>query len=77
MKHLYLYNDAEHTFKYVWAALQKYAGHTPDQAEQCCLITHEKGLCHIKQGEFIELHMIQQQLEKLNLKVELKDELYV
>ena len=77
MKHLYLYNDNENTFQKVWVALQKLAEHTPDQAEQCCLIAHQNGRCHIKSGEFMELHMIQQQLEKLNLKVELKDELYV
>jgi ATP-dependent Clp protease adaptor protein ClpS len=76
MKHLYLYNNNLNSFKKVWVALREHAGHHPHQAEQCCLIAHENGKCHIKQGEFMELHEIQKKLEKLNLKVELKDELY-
>jgi ATP-dependent Clp protease adaptor protein ClpS len=77
MKHLYLYNDNKNTFQKVWVALQKFAKHTPDQAEQCCLIAHQNGRCHIKQGDVIDLISIQANLEKLNIKVELKDEKYV
>jgi hypothetical protein len=77
MKHLYLYNDREHSFLYVLTALREHVGHQPFQAEQCCMIAHENGKCHIKQGDFMELHEIKKKLENLNLKVELKDELYV
>jgi len=70
--HLYLYNDQEHTFRYVWTALMEHVGHVPLQAEQCCLITSENGKCQIKQSDdIIEIQKIKEKLENLDLKVQI------
>jgi hypothetical protein len=43
----------------------------PIQADQCTLIAHNNGKVTIKEGDFIELLDIKNQLENHNLKVEL------
>jgi len=74
--HLYLIDDKINSFKYVSACLMETVKHTPIQAEQCCLITHNNGKCHIKKGEYMELFEIQEDLEKRELKVELRTKMY-
>lgn len=77
--HLYLYNDHEHSFNYVWTALIEVLGQLPLQAEQCCLIADEKGKCHIKQSnDIIEINNYAKELnENFNLKVEILTKNYL
>lgn len=49
---LILHNDDVHSFEYVTVALMEVCGHTFEQASQCTLITHYKGKCDIKKGDF-------------------------
>ena len=71
--HLYILNDNKNTFKYVYAALMTVLSHMPTQAEQCCLIAHNVGKAHVKQGDVIELQKFQKQLEEYNIKTELSN----
>lgn len=70
-KHLVLYNDEEHSYNYVTASLIRFCQHDFIQAEQCAIIANNVGKCTIKQGDFMELLQIQNNLNKLNLKTEL------
>ena len=75
--HLYLYNDNEHSFKYVFTALIEILGQLPLQAEQCCLIADQNGKCQVKQSDdIIEIQKIKKRFEDFNLKVEILDENY-
>ena len=51
--------------------------HNPIQAEQCCMITHNMGKAHIKKGEYLDLLELQGQLEEKELKVELRQKMYM
>ena len=73
--HLFLINDHENTFKYVWAVLMEHLKHNPIQAEQCCLITDNVGQCHIKSGDVVEMTKTKEKLIELGLKVELRQEI--
>ena len=76
--HLYLYNDAEHSFKYVWTALIEVLEQLPLQAEQCCLIADQNGKCQVKQSDDImEIQGYKEQFEKFGLKVEILNKNYV
>jgi len=68
-----MYNDNEHSFQYIMASLIKYCAHHPHQAEQCALIAHNKGECIIKTGNFDEVFEIQEKLNKLEIKSEIKN----
>jgi ATP-dependent Clp protease adaptor protein ClpS len=48
LKDIFIVNDEYNTFEWVIKCLIKICGHTPLQAEQCALITHHKGECHVK-----------------------------
>ena len=62
---LILHNDDENTFDFVIDVLIDVCEHDELQAEQCALITHHKGKCDIKKGEFTLLsHMKDLLLEK-------------
>jgi ATP-dependent Clp protease adaptor protein ClpS len=52
---LILYNDDVNTFDFVIDSLIDVCKHEPDQAEQCALITHFKGKCNVKSGDFYEM----------------------
>lgn len=54
-KDLILYDDDINTFQHVYECLRKICNHTPLQAEQCVLITHNNGECVIKKGSADEL----------------------
>ncbi len=49
---LILHNDEFHTFDFVIEALMEVCGHEFIQASQCALITHTKGCCDIRKGDF-------------------------
>lgn len=68
---LILKNDDEHDFMFVMASLIKFCNHSREQAEQCAIITHNNGTCHIKSGDFLQLLNVQDELMHLGLKVEM------
>jgi len=59
---LVLCNDDVNTFDFVMDTLIKLCKHSKEQAEQCALITHYKGSCDIKIGEFETLLPIKRAL---------------
>lgn len=69
--HLYLLDDSEHSFEYVYAALMKVLGHMPTQAEQCCLIAHNRGRSHIKVGDIVDIKKFQDELSEYKLLTEI------
>jgi ATP-dependent Clp protease adaptor protein ClpS len=64
---LILYNDDFHDYLYVIASLIRFCKHTPTQAEQCAVITHNVGKCSIKLGKYDELLDLKFDLESLDL----------
>jgi len=50
-----LYNDDVNTFDHVIETLIYACDHSSEQAEQCAIIVHYKGLCTVKTGELDEL----------------------
>lgn len=50
-----LFNDDVNTFDDVIDALVYACDHTPEQAEQCCIIVHYKGKCTVKTGAYKDL----------------------
>jgi ATP-dependent Clp protease adaptor protein ClpS len=54
-RELILYNDDVNTFDFVIDTLIEVCNHEPEQAEQCALITHYKGKCNVKTGDYYEV----------------------
>jgi hypothetical protein len=52
----------------------EHAEHLPIQAEQCCLLAHETGKCHIKQGDFMDMYKLKKKLENLDIQIQIQDE---
>lgn len=50
-----LYNDDVNTFDHVIDTLIKVCEHTSEQAEQCAILVHYKGICTVKTGSYDEL----------------------
>lgn len=50
-----LFNDEVNTFDWVISCLIEVCEHSPEQAEQCAVITHYKGKCSVKSGSYAEL----------------------
>ena len=65
---LVLLNDDIHTFDYVINALVQICEHSPEQAEQCALITHFKGKCDISKGKYEKLKSQKDALTEKGLK---------
>lgn len=55
LRALVLYNDDVNTFDFVIKTLMEVCEHEHEQAEQCALITHFKGKCNIKNGDYYEV----------------------
>lgn len=53
--HLVLYNDDFNTFEHVIESLVDVCHHTPEQAEQCAIIVHNKGRYEVKSGSYKRL----------------------
>ncbi len=51
-KSLVLHNDDVHSFDYVINALVEICKHDYTQAAQCTIITHYKGKCDVKKGQY-------------------------
>ncbi len=52
---LIVWNDEVNTFEWVIETLVEVCGHSPEQAEQCAYIIHNKGKYAVKEGEYDEL----------------------
>lgn len=72
--HLYLIRNDElpKSFDVTWASLQKVLKMSPIQAEQCCLITHNNGECHIKTGPILIIQGYAKQLSEMGFTLRIK-----
>ncbi|MDD2635286.1 MAG: ATP-dependent Clp protease adaptor ClpS [Bacteroidales bacterium] len=68
-RYLILYNDNTNTFDYVISCLIEVCDHDIIQAEQCAFITHHKGKCDIKKGDYKSLKPMRITLIDKGLKV--------
>ncbi len=68
-RNLILHNDEVNSFDHVIDSLIEICHHDSNQAEQCAFITHYKGKCDVKKGEFEELHLMKDQLSSKGLSV--------
>lgn len=66
---LILHNDEVNTFDFVIESLIEVCHHESQQAEQCAYITHYKGKCDVKKGEFEELSFMKGKLSSKGLSV--------
>ncbi len=66
---LILYNDNINIFDYVINCLVEVCQHDILQAEQCAFITHYKGRCDIKTGDYNSLRNMRQLLISKGIKV--------
>jgi len=64
---LILHNDDHHTFNYVIKALIEVCEHGYEQAAQCTVITHYKGKCDIKKGDYRKLKSMKDALTEREL----------
>lgn len=62
LSHLIIHNDDYNTFDYVIECLVEVCDHNEVQAEQCAYITHFKGKCDVKSGEFEALKPLKDNL---------------
>jgi ATP-dependent Clp protease adaptor protein ClpS len=69
---LVLYNDDSNDFLYVMACLIRYCEHEPEQAEQCAIITHNKGKCSVKSGNYLDMLELKNNFEELELITEIE-----
>ena len=65
---LVLHNDDINTFDYVMEMLVDICDHSMTQAEQCATITHFKGKCEVRSGNFTEMKELRYQLISRGLK---------
>ncbi len=65
---LVLHNDEIHSFDYVIKALMDICQHDYTQATQCTMITHYKGKCDVRSGDFSSLKPMKEALSDLELK---------
>lgn len=69
---LVLFNDHHNTFEHVIQCLVDICKHNPVQAEQCAMITHYKGKCTVKTGQYKELAEMGAALGNQDLTVEIQ-----
>ncbi len=67
--HLILHNDEVNTFDFVIECLVEICHHDSIQAEQCAHITHHKGKCDVKAGDYKELSFMKGKLTSKGLSV--------
>jgi ATP-dependent Clp protease adaptor protein ClpS len=66
---LILHNDSVNTFDHVIKSLIDVCMHDPIQAEQCTFITHYKGKCDVRKGEYESLKPLREGLMQRGLQV--------
>jgi ATP-dependent Clp protease adaptor protein ClpS len=69
---LILYNDEVNTFEFVIDTLIEVCNHEHEQAEQCALITHFKGKCTVKTGNYDEIKPMYEEMTLRGLTVSLE-----
>ena len=69
---LILYNDDFNSFQYVEDCLIRVCKHTPEQAQQCALIVHNKGKCNVLHGMIETLVVPANKLTSLGLTVNIE-----
>jgi len=69
--HIYLEDDNVNSFEYVIKVLMAVCGQNVYQAEQCAIITHQAGRCHIFSGLGNEPYLVFEHLIKHGLTVKL------
>ncbi len=69
---LILYNDDVNTFDFVIDTLMEVCNHEHEQAEQCAMITHFKGKCSIKSGDFYQVKPMYDEITMRGLTVSIE-----
>jgi ATP-dependent Clp protease adaptor protein ClpS len=69
---LILFNDHVNTFDYVIDTLIDVCKHEPEQAEQCAIITHFKGKCIVKTGDYYEMKPLHEEMSMRGLTVSIE-----
>ena len=67
-----VFNDDVNTFDHVINTFIKILGHSPEQAEQCALLVHNKGKCKVKDGYYEELAPLCTAILKRGISAEVK-----
>lgn len=71
MRNIILFNDDYNTFDYIIKSLVEVCDHDEIQAENCALVAHYKGKCHIKKGAIDKLRPIYVELTARKITVEI------
>lgn len=71
IKNLILYNDDFNSFDFIIKSLVEVCGHDYNQAENCTIIAHYKGKCHIKKGTIDLLRPIYVEMTNRQITVEI------
>jgi ATP-dependent Clp protease adaptor protein ClpS len=66
---LILHNDDFNTFDFVIDSLVEICNHEHEQAEQCAIITHFKGKCNVKTGDYQQLKQMSDEMTLRGLTV--------
>ena len=66
---LILHNDDVNTFDYVIDKLVEICNHEETQAHQCAMITHYKGKCDVKNGDYDTLKLMKDNFVSSSLSV--------
>jgi ATP-dependent Clp protease adaptor protein ClpS len=69
---LILYNDDVNTFDFVIETLIDVCKHEHEQAEQCALITHFKGKCNVRTGDYYEMKPMYDEMSQRGLTVSIE-----
>jgi ATP-dependent Clp protease adaptor protein ClpS len=69
---LVVFNDSVNSFEYVEECFVQYLKHTPEQAQQCAIIIHNKGKCSVKEGSFDSLKPFKEALDDAGLTTEIQ-----
>jgi ATP-dependent Clp protease adaptor protein ClpS len=69
---LILYNDDVNTFDFVIDTLIEVCNHEHEQAEQCAMITHFKGKCNVKNGDYNEVKPMSEEMSFRGLTVSIE-----
>lgn len=69
---LILHNDDINTFDFVIETLIEVCNHLPEQAEQCAIITHFRGKCNVKTGDYDEMKPLYDEMTSRGLTVSIE-----
>lgn len=64
---LILFNDEVNEYQFIIDTLIEVCEHNNHQAEQCTLIAHYKGKCHVKSGSLKSLRLMRNELIRRGL----------